>query len=486
MSIYNSIGNWFTDTANPYMESLGKFMTTNKAGEEDYSLPAMMASLAKGFYPQSPVVNTIANMTGGAAQAAGVKNARNQQMADLTKLINSTQQQPKQPNQPVADAAALDYNKKVRSNAITAVDLAMGTQPVFEEKPELSPTSTAPNPNIVPPSGSVALNPSQGSNISAANVEPTIEAAPDGNVATANIIRQLVGGGGTGMPDAMTMAATTGAFGPEVANKAYDILHNARVADTGQMGAIANLIEAQSNIPYTRAQAAKHDADVRETNWKMSQAYIDYQKKLEFAKKSGEKDAEHNAWVALVEEADKIPVRDPILRQQGWKTYGELMRAAGTKDSAIMSSAISAYAKIAGDTRLAEGQERAALANMLTGLNQEIEQLDKLKDPADYPKDQLEQGKRLEAISKTKMFMTPEDKARKETLTAVKNLALSGLAKIGKLKEVDLSSRRRPETTAIPETVTNEINKKYPNATNIRKIGKGYDFESGGKTIHAE
>jgi hypothetical protein len=261
-------------------------------------------------------------------------------------------------------------------------------------------------------------------------------------------------------PDPMMIGNIVAGLGTDAAMKPYEMMINTekarsamRTGDINAVKAAADMIQAQSDVPYKRAQAAKHMSDVEETNWKMSDNYIKYQYKLELAKKTGEKDAEHNAWIELVKDAEKIPVLDPILKQQGWQNHGQIMRAAGTKDSAIMSSAISAYAKMVGDNRLAGATEKAALTTVLASVTAEINHLSTLKDPATLTPEVRAQGQRLEALGK-KTFLTPEDSFRLKQLTSISNIAMTALGAKG---GIDIGGSPVPAPASTTPDVMNKV-----------------------------
>lgn len=127
-----------------------------------------------------------------------------------------------------------------------------------------------------------------------------------------------------------------GMLGPEAALKMATDTATQRI---NEQKATAENLAAQASLQ-------KAITDVNKFNWETSPAYIKYKGAIKQAEAMGDKVAEYTLNQQIISDAEGIPVEDPILRRYG-NTYADLMKRFGTpKIDGVISSIISARARI--------------------------------------------------------------------------------------------------------------------------------------------
>jgi hypothetical protein len=475
--------NMLTPTAIANIANAGKMFSQQGAGY----IIGPSGAISK---PPTPGADMISNIAGGQAQAAGVNTARDQQLAQLVNLFRP-QVQPTVAGQnhvpdeaPVAPAAPaspaeakpeVNPMEKAISNIMgdaTKAAIAFGQTPSGEASPMFKV-----NP---------ALNPSAGEAASGATTSPTIEASPDGRVDMSNV--QQILSRGNGMPDPTTMGAVTGAFGPEIALKAYDILHNAQAGDTSRMSAEAAMMNAQNEPAYKLAQIRKLNSDVANAAPHMQVALAGQKKLAEATAEVDAKRASRYADIAIYKAgAGKNQLPKELQGMLGVKTFGEAAEQLGdvanihtlverstalrvadkhaagltgaadlTRLGEVAKGYISVVNDVNGDIAKAEGNYQL----MLTGTDQEKAAYTKYK----------------EGLYKTKADAEGKLADIQNTLTN------RGMAAAG----ATATSRRRPTTAPTQATPTSskaEEAKAYGVASAIPK-GTGVPQLYKGKTIY--
>lgn len=142
-----------------------------------------------------------------------------------------------------------------------------------------------------------------------------------------------------------------GLLGPEaalnMANTTATQRINERKAEAEGVAANASLQKAYADMKKADLEGAKfrYELGPVDANGKIK-SYVERQGAIEEAKKMGDRKAELWLTRELQMEADKIEVTDPALRKIG-STYGDIMRKSGTtKIDGIISTVISAGAKV--------------------------------------------------------------------------------------------------------------------------------------------
>ena len=184
---------------------------------------------------------------------------------------------------------------------------------------------------------------------SAANIGPALQGntvIPQGmmqapsvqNLNTAPVANKLAGGSGIS-PESQRLQNIGLLLGPNAMMEAWK--HGAV-----QDNATAQLLDSQTRAFTAPSIAAKNTADATKTMWDMSPNAIFHAQLLETAKKSGDYAAERQHLNVLATEADKVPLRDPLLLAKGFKTTGDIIRATGKADPGIIEAAITAGSRI--------------------------------------------------------------------------------------------------------------------------------------------
>jgi hypothetical protein len=201
------------------------------------------------------------------------------------------------------------------------------------------------------------------SDINPAPSAPVTQAAPSVQNLNTAVGNKLAGSGIS--PDAQRLQNIGLLLGPQA------------MMDTWKHGAVqdastANLIEAQTKAQMAPSLMAKNTADATKTMWDMSPNAIFHAQLMENAKKAGDYAAERQHLGFLAAEADKVPLRDPILLSKGFKTTGDIIRATGKADPGIIEAAISAGRSITAAGIRAGGDmgaaEKLGIANQFSAM----------------------------------------------------------------------------------------------------------------------
>jgi hypothetical protein len=239
-------GAW--DTANTAITNFGEKLVP---GGTDLKNLAVLANLGKRLLATNVIgpsgnVNTIQNPV-----ASGLSDFLGGSVMAQEAQRKTTPAEPVQPTKP-------DLVRK----AINAV-LDVPPEGYIKADPGLAPSNTIgtlKDQPIIQSNSNIAPNfisrPSQGSVDNATSTE-SIDQVASNTVPVSSVVSNLAGG------DPIAMGAIVAAFGPDVALKLYDIAHNNKLAESAGIKASADMIQAQSDVPYKRAQAIHAAAQVR-------------------------------------------------------------------------------------------------------------------------------------------------------------------------------------------------------------------------------
>ena len=157
----------------------------------------------------------------------------------------------------------------------------------------------------------------------------------------------------TGNPESVVNVPVSEATPDE---RAYALALLAGNPDVGVPGVMKYALDSETQRVNERkaeaenlaAQASLQKAitDVNKFNWERSPAYIKYKGDIKQAEAMGDKVAEYALNQQIIADAKGIPVEDPMLRRYG-NTWGDLMIRFGTpKIDGVISSIVSARARI--------------------------------------------------------------------------------------------------------------------------------------------
>jgi hypothetical protein len=527
MSIFDGIresdaGQYFKENISPTLDKVGSFMIpTDAEGNKNYDIPALLANYGNALRQtryvspsgqvttvNDPLAGATATLAGGLQQANAVKVAdlkRQVQMRDLvTALRNPNTPQQTQPGQNhVPDEAPIAPTAPQAPSTVEATAPAEGTvqkdpmlaaieksqkgaheaavlygqtpagvaSPMFAEKPGLAPTPSFPK-------GST--------NQEATNVGPTAAVAPNERALIENIVNTMTNGGST-MPDPMAMATVYQAFGPEVALKTYDVLHNAKLADTGTMNAVSTILAHQNDARYKTAQIA--DLEAKRDPTRLGQIAGAEQKAKTEAEMAGKRDDRQltiNAYKASPISKARVSANLAKL-VPGAKTMGDVMDTVGPEGLekilghiSTMEAADKTAAGALGSADLARlGATAQGYITILGDVNRDIAKAEGNYQIAIVGTDS---EKKEYAAYKDGLYKMRDDiKGKLEpiqgTLTDIGNQAA---------KKKGVSTRRRPEAgkkVAAPESAKASEASAYGVPPTIPK-GTGIPQEYKGKTIY--
>jgi hypothetical protein len=259
-------------------------------------------------------------------------------------------------------------------------------------------------------------------------------------------------------------------------------------AQTRERIANARLKEAETlNKPKEgtklEAETEKIKAEKIKMEFETSPAFIKFSGEVAAAKATGDETAKLTALRQMETDAATIPVNDPILKQQGFSNYGQIMKAAGSKDPGILSASIRAYGEMSSANRAALGTERAAAAAILSNTNDALKRYEGMVDPAAL-EPSMKSLNDLNIASGKTMPWTPENIAKKQSLEAVRGIATSALTNLAQEhKSVGAEKREaaKAETPAVPGEMKAGEYEPHKTGGQITVKGKNFVIPAGKK-----
>jgi hypothetical protein len=138
---------------------------------------------------------------------------------------------------------------------------------------------------------------------------------------------------------------------------------SAMLGPAGYAELVKHRMTSGTNQMKAQADYIKAIADRDKLAWESSPQYIQFQGALKYAQTVGDKQAELEAKEVIWQQADKIPILEPRLRNMGFPNYGKLMRVMGSTDiTSALNAAMRATAEI--DAALINAQSRLGAANI--------------------------------------------------------------------------------------------------------------------------
>lgn len=438
---------WYRNLA----QNLGGMLTKPNVIPAIAGAGSLAANLSgdRGGTPFQNFTKSVQNMAGGygVGTNASPSNIAKSPVQSSAPSANPTSTAPQSPQVRVNITGSLrDFNN---DGVVTAEEAARSKQPNMSNIKQMN-TNFSPGGYDLP--GTLGNPPTQsfykGSGASTGSPESVLT-NPVGNAT----------------PDERAYALALLAGNPDVG--APGVMKYALDSETQRV----NERKAEAENLAAQASLQKASTETAKFLWEKSPAYIQRQEQIEYAKKMGDRKAELWLTRELQMEADKLEVTDPALRKIG-DTYGDIMRKSGTtKIDGIISTVISAGARV-------------TAANINAGAT---------KDAAST----LTAGQIASSINSENVILGQEKRAimsdvrnREDSIMYAPNkeVKASIQAEIGKLKlrSVEIEEKMNNNSLALKSLRPESTPQKVASTKSSPKVGSEVTVEINGKKVKAK